>query len=186
MSRFPVWSPDGSWIAFQSDGGGTPGIFRQRADGGGVAERLTTAAKGEQHVPESWSPNGQHLSFGVGPTDATGSTLWVLALKDRAAAPFGAVVSTGPIGSVFSPDGKWLAYVLRRVASGDWRPRRHHHRSARAARSLLACPRLTRRDTRGPRRRRWEAGEHPHLSTQYTSRRGTLCGALAIAVAAPP
>ena len=43
-NRFPVWSPDGRWIAFQSDRGGDLGIFRQRADGTGVAERLTTAA----------------------------------------------------------------------------------------------------------------------------------------------
>ena len=64
-SRFPVWSPDGQWIAFQSDRDGDLGIFRQRADGTGVAERLTTAAAGEEHVPESWSPDGRHLSFGV-------------------------------------------------------------------------------------------------------------------------
>ena len=64
-SRFPVWSPDGRWIAFQSARDGDLGIFRQRADGTGVAERLTTAAAGEAHVPESWSPAGL-LSFTIG------------------------------------------------------------------------------------------------------------------------
>ena len=66
-NRFPVWSPDGRWIAFQSDRGGDLAIFRQRADGTGVAERLTTPAAGEEHVPESWSPDGRHLSFGDRP-----------------------------------------------------------------------------------------------------------------------
>ena len=111
-NRFPVWSPDGLWIAFQSDRAGDRGIFRQRADGSGVAERLTTAAPGEQHVPESWSPDGRHLSFGAGPADGLGSALWMLTLSDRTTTAFGGVSSTGPIGSAFSPDGKWLAYGI--------------------------------------------------------------------------
>jgi Tol biopolymer transport system component len=110
QSRFPVWSPDGQWIAFQSDRSGDRGIFRQRANGAGVAEPLTTPARGEQHVPESWSPDGRHLSFGAGPADGTASALWMLTLSDKTTAAFGGVSSTGPIGSVFSPDGKWLAY----------------------------------------------------------------------------
>ena len=40
-SRHPIWSRDGQWVAFQSDREGDLGIFRQRADGSGVAERLT-------------------------------------------------------------------------------------------------------------------------------------------------
>jgi Tol biopolymer transport system component len=114
-NRFPVWSPDGRWIAFQSARGGEFAIFRQRADGTGVAERLTTAAAGEEHVPESWSPDGRYLSFG-GPNSAAGTrvALWILTLADKTTAPFGDVASTGStasLGSVFSPDGKWLAYA---------------------------------------------------------------------------
>ena len=112
QSRFPVWSPDGQWIAFQSERSGDRGIFRQRANGVGVAERLTIPATGDQHVPESWSPNGRHLSFSVGPAGGTASALWMLTLSGKTMAPFGSVASTGPIGSVFSPDGKWLAYAI--------------------------------------------------------------------------
>ena len=108
-----MWSPDGRWIAFQSDRAGDLGIFRQRADGIGVAERLTTAAAGEEHIPESWSPDGRHLSFAVRDTSGggTGYALWMLTLADKTTAPFGDVSSVDPIGSVFSPDGKWLAYA---------------------------------------------------------------------------
>ena len=112
-SRFPVWSPDGQWIAFQSDRAGDRGIFRQRADGTGVAERLTTAAAGEEHVPESWSPDGRHLSFAVAKASAgrPASALWILSLADKTTAAFAGVTSVDPIGSVFSPDGKWLVYA---------------------------------------------------------------------------
>ena len=50
-------------LAFQSDREGDLGIFSQRADGGGMAERLTTAPQGTAHLPESWSPDGKHLLF---------------------------------------------------------------------------------------------------------------------------
>ena len=113
-SRFPVWSPDGRSIAFQSDRDGDLGIFRQRADGTGVAERLTTAAAGEAHVPESWSPDGRFLSFTIAKT-STGRTswaLWTLSIEDKATTAFAGVTASGPVGSVFSPDGKWLAYSI--------------------------------------------------------------------------
>ena len=111
-SRFPVWSPDARWIAFQSDREGDLAIFRQRADGTGVAERLTTAAAGEQHIPESWSPDGRLLSFAVGKSAGrTASALWMLSLVDKKTTLFPGVTSRDPIGSVFSPDGKWLAYA---------------------------------------------------------------------------
>ncbi len=110
-SRFPVWSPDARWIVFQSDRAGELGMWRQRADGTGVAERLTTAAGGEDHVPEAWSPDGRHLSASISKRAGGRNeyVLWVLTLDDRKATAFG-VASNEPIGSVFSPDGKWLVY----------------------------------------------------------------------------
>ena len=54
-SRFPVWSSDSRRVTFQSARDGDRGIFWQFADGSGTAERLTTAAADEEHVPESWS-----------------------------------------------------------------------------------------------------------------------------------
>lgn len=101
-------------MAFQSDRGNEPGIYRQRVDGTGGVERLTSAAAGEKHVPESWSPDGWVISYTV-LKDQTYS-LRILTLANKRSEAFAGVTSQEPISSVFSPDGKWLAYVR---APGD-------------------------------------------------------------------
>jgi hypothetical protein len=50
-NRCPIWSPDGQSITFQSDRAGDAGMYRQRADGIGGTQRLTTAAAGVSHIP---------------------------------------------------------------------------------------------------------------------------------------
>jgi Tol biopolymer transport system component len=115
-NRYPVWSPDGRWIAFQSERGAERGIYRQRADGTGGAERLTTAPKDQAHIPEAWSPDGRHLAYAI-QAMVLRNELWVLSLADGKAAVFGGVTSSDPIGAVFSPDGKWIAYT--RTESDD-------------------------------------------------------------------
>jgi serine/threonine-protein kinase len=109
-NRFPIWSADGQRVAFQSDREGNVGIFWQRADGSGVAERLTTPDQGTSHAPESWSPNGERLLFTV--TKGSSVSLWTFSLRDRKAAPFADVQSPNPTNAAFSPDGRWVAYTV--------------------------------------------------------------------------
>jgi len=108
---FPVWSSDGQWIAFQSDRDGDAGIFRQRADGAGAAERLTKFEHGIAHVPESWSPKADVLLFRK--VEGTNFSLWSFTIGEKKSAPFGEVKSVDPPNAVFSPDGKWVAYNTR-------------------------------------------------------------------------
>jgi Tol biopolymer transport system component len=107
-NRFPIWSADGQRVAFQSDREGDLAVFWQRADGTGAAERLTKPEQGTSHVPESWSPKGDRFLFSA--TKDSKVSLWTFSLADRRAAPFDAVESSNVIGSVFSPDGRWVAY----------------------------------------------------------------------------
>ena len=108
-NRSPIWSPDGRYAVFQSDRGGDRALYRQRIDGSGRADRLTTPAAGESHVPESWSTDGKHIAFTI---EANGTfRLHTLAVESGAITPVG-VQSEEPTESVFSPDGKWLAYSL--------------------------------------------------------------------------
>jgi len=109
LNRFPVWSGDSQRVAFQSDREGDQAIFVQRADGNGPAERLTAPAQGISHVPDSWSPDGEHLLF----TEFKGTTeisSWILSTRDTKVSPFGDIQSLLPINAVFSPNGKWVAY----------------------------------------------------------------------------
>jgi dipeptidyl aminopeptidase/acylaminoacyl peptidase len=115
--RHPVWSPDSRFIAFQSDRDGAPSIYRQLADGSGVAERLTSPDKGRAHVPLSWGREGKVLLF----DEISGEqvTLFELSLPSKAAAKFGNVQSTLPTGAVFSPDSRWVAYSVREGARSN-------------------------------------------------------------------
>jgi serine/threonine-protein kinase len=108
-NRFPIWTADGKRVAFQSDRDGDLAIFWQPADGSGTAERLTKPGQGESHAPESWSPNGETFLFST--TKGSDVSLWTLSLSDRKATPFGEVHSAYPVGAVFSPDGRWVAYT---------------------------------------------------------------------------
>ena len=120
-NRYPVWSRDGGFVAFQSDRDGNPGIFLQKFDGTGSAERLTTPDGKRSHIPEDWSPKEDLLAFSVldGTTGgATQAELWVWSQSDRKATRFGTMQSASPFDAVFSPDGRWLAYSQRILASG--------------------------------------------------------------------
>jgi serine/threonine-protein kinase len=108
-NRFPVWSSDGQRVAFQSDRDGDPGIFWQRADGTGTAERLTRAEQGASHAPESWSPKSDQLLFSV--TKEGKVSLWAFSLTDKKSTQFDAVQSSRPTTAAFSPDGRWVAYA---------------------------------------------------------------------------
>jgi Tol biopolymer transport system component len=114
-NRYPIWAPDGKRVAFQSDRDGDAAIFWQPVEGPATAERLTGPSPGETHVPESWSPDGEHLLFTV--NKGTDTSLWTFSLAGRKALPYGDVHSSNPTGAVFSPDGRWVAYGTTEAGS---------------------------------------------------------------------
>ena len=102
----PVWSPDGKRIAFSSTDVPTA-MYSKSAEGSGKRESLLR----RDNLPwaYSWSPEGL-LSFReTHPT--TGYDIWVLPLAaDDGPVPF----LTSPFNeesSIFSPDGRWIAYI---------------------------------------------------------------------------
>ena len=106
-NNYPVWTPDGKRIAFQSNKEGPQNLFWQLADGSGGLERLTSGEYPQ--YPTSFSPDGQLLAFlEVDPT--TAGDIWALQLSDHKARPF-LRTSFYESAARFSPDGRWLAYA---------------------------------------------------------------------------
>lgn len=56
----PAWSPDGAWIAFISDRGGSSDIYLMRPDGSAL--RALTQTPIREGNP-AWSPDGRRLAF---------------------------------------------------------------------------------------------------------------------------
>jgi serine/threonine protein kinase/Tol biopolymer transport system component len=115
---YPIWTPDGQSIVFQSDREGDRGLFWQRADGTRPAERLTKSEQGDAHVPGSWTPDGKTLAFHVSRPPKP-SAIWVLMLNgDRTPRAFVESHAPSAYNAVFSPDGRWLAYSETLTAGG--------------------------------------------------------------------
>ena len=104
---FPMWSGDGERIVYQSDREGDRGLFWQRADGTGAAERLTKPETDTAHIPGSWPPKSKVFSFSANkPGD---SHIWMFSIDSKQSTRLS--MGTGTQGrSAISPDGHWVAY----------------------------------------------------------------------------
>jgi dipeptidyl aminopeptidase/acylaminoacyl peptidase len=116
--NFPLFSPDGQWIAFGSLGtrrdGGQEELFLQRADGSGEPELIVKPAR----APEYWPAGDQGFSFITHRGTANNYDLWIYSVKDREVAPLVVLDESAQLSSAFSPDRHWFAYMSSE--SGDW------------------------------------------------------------------
>jgi len=107
IDGFPLWTPDGRSILFESNRAGVFDIYSQAADGTGAAEALT---KGKNPMwPFAISPDGTRLV--VNESDpTTGADLMVLTLDGKSGPqPLVRTRFYESHGEI-SPDGRWLAY----------------------------------------------------------------------------
>ena len=73
------FSPDGKWIVFTSERGGSADIYRVRADGTGL-ERLTDDPACDDQA--AVSPDGKQLAF-VSSRGSGANDIWILDLETR-------------------------------------------------------------------------------------------------------
>ncbi len=103
----PVWSPDGTRIAFTSDRKHERDIYQKLADGSGQDELLLESKDGQKNV-EDWSPDGKYLLYNHQPPGHI--YLFVMPLMgDRKPVPYLKTEFRTDQGR-FSPNGRWLAY----------------------------------------------------------------------------
>jgi serine/threonine protein kinase/Tol biopolymer transport system component len=108
VDQNPVWSPDGSQIAFSAQRNADWGIYRKAANLVGNEELLYKT--GTASPPTSWSRDGKYVLYQGGaagvwalPVDSSGST-------ERKPIPLLAP-EFNQRGARFSPDGKFFSYL---------------------------------------------------------------------------
>ncbi len=102
----PVWSPDGTRIAFGSLRNGRWGIYVKPADGT-AAEELVMESETPKG-PTSWSPDGQQIVYTE--NAGGGGDVWVVPVTgDKKPIPLVRTPAFEGFAQV-SADGKWLAY----------------------------------------------------------------------------
>jgi Tol biopolymer transport system component len=104
----PVWSPDGSRIAYVSQSQLPRGfVFCVAPSNGGEIREIETVS--ERMEPTDWSKDGRYILYGQGNLGAT--DIWARSTAEPSKS-FPVVKSQWHEGSgQFSPDGRWVAYV---------------------------------------------------------------------------
>ncbi|HEU5249536.1 MAG TPA: hypothetical protein VFW15_06065, partial [Thermoanaerobaculia bacterium] len=105
----PVWSPDGTRIAYASERRSlNPQVFSRPADGSGNETLIWKSD--DAVIPQSWSPDGTAIAcLRIGKDG--GSDVWILPTGgNRSPTPFlhTTFMEAQPD---FSPDGRWIAYA---------------------------------------------------------------------------
>jgi Tol biopolymer transport system component len=117
LNRWPVWTPDGKNIVFQSTDPSAPGLYWIHSDGSGEAQRLTDGKLGE--LPYSFSADGRRLAFHQSGNGGSQDLYTAPVEGDPALGASGIRLGKAELflGTpfnesypAFSPDGRWLAY----------------------------------------------------------------------------
>ena len=107
-NAIPVWSPDGTRVAFARHQGGEPPHLFVLPNDKSSAPELIRDPEGRAEFPSSWSPSGE-LAFVR--YESTSKDIWVVTMNgERKARPFLAT-RFDENAPRFSPDGHWIAYV---------------------------------------------------------------------------
>ena len=106
---FPLWTPDGEAVVFQSFREGEPRLFQKAADGTGVAEQLLALEGTTFLYPYEWSPDGEMLLVATN-MPATSNDFGVLSMEGEPSWQPLVQTEAREGNPAISPDGQWVAY----------------------------------------------------------------------------
>jgi len=106
---YPVWSRDGTEIAFSSSRSGAGDLYSKAVSGRQPDRSLVAASDG---YPTDWSPDGRFLAYGsLRHSGGSSSTeLWIAPLSPGAKPYVFAKEGIKEPIARFSPDGQWIAF----------------------------------------------------------------------------
>ncbi len=108
-NQLPVWSPDGTRVAFRGNQGGQSSLVVQRVDGTAPADRLTSVPAG-QEAPMAWSTDDRIVFI-------RDNRMWMFRLNERRVEPMPPAPGESEKGRgtefnvSLSGDNVWAAYV---------------------------------------------------------------------------
>jgi serine/threonine-protein kinase len=111
----PVWSPDGHAIVFGSTRDGALNLYVQQVDGAGAAQQLSDTPNAQ--AAGSWHPGGGFLAYQENRPE-TGQDVLVATISGSDTSTWSlrnptvlAGTAFSEVEPMFSPNGKWIAYV---------------------------------------------------------------------------
>lgn len=109
-AEHPLWSPDGTRLAFMSTRAGAFNVYAMRSDGGDAPVQLTT---GSAEFPGAWAPDGRSLVI------AESGDISLISVDGTA--PLRKLVATRFYERIpdLSPDGRWLTYVSNESGTSE-------------------------------------------------------------------
>ncbi|MBN2638706.1 MAG: PD40 domain-containing protein [Bacteroidales bacterium] len=104
QEQYPAWSPDGKWIAYQTDASGENNLAIRPSDGENSQTYVTHFKSGYFYNP-LWSPGSNKLAF-----SDNDHVLWYVNIDGKNPVR----IDQDPVNPIldysWSPDGQWIAY----------------------------------------------------------------------------